>query len=208
MRWLWRRMRLRRLWIWQLRIPELRSHLRPVLRRMLRWRLWLRRLWQWRLRRMRLLHPDPHLQLDSPYLLSELLVRRLRLRTVRRLGGGYCGGPCYGGCGYGGGCGFNGCCEPNMVFNDGCCGGCGGCGCPAPCGSCCGGSPIMQGYPTGGCSSCGVAPGPTAPPTPVPNQLDRPLLSPRPCTVRLRIARRCRWSREQADRSSIPVTRR
>jgi hypothetical protein len=83
-------------------------------------------------------------------------------------GGGYCGGPCYGGCGYGGGCGFNGCCEPGMVFNDGGCGGCGGCGYPSPCGSCCGGSPIMQGYQSGGCSSCGVQPGLTTPPTPVP----------------------------------------
>ena len=36
---------------------------------------------------------------------------------------------------------------------------------------------------------------------------DCPLLSRQPCTVRLRIVRRRRLCREQADQSSIPATR-
>ena len=205
-------MRLRRLWIWQLRISELWFALWFALRRMLRWRLWLR----WNGYGCGGCGGGCGCCILTPIcsLLHHIFCPSCWFGGCGcgPYGGGYCGGPCYGGCGYGGGCGFNGCCEPSMVFNDGgcgSCGGCGGCGYPAPCGSCCGGSPIMQGYPTGGCSSCGVQQGPTDSRRFLfRHHPDRPLLSQQPCTIRLRIARRCRLSREQADRSSIPVTRR
>ena len=164
-------------------IADIRAAVRPVVRpvaAVLRWRLWLRRM-RLRLRRlrrrMRLLHPDHRSAVCCT--ISCVRAAGSAAAAADHYGGGDCGGPCYGGCGYGGGCGFNGCCDPSMVFNDGAVAlrrlrrmwrrwRCGGCGYPAPCGSCCGGSPIMQGYPTGGCSSCGVQPGPTTPPVPVP----------------------------------------